>query len=297
MLTTPAACYSTTRKHNENLPVKPVQRDTLAATPWQRYSHDTRSSQYSVLVRSTEKAEQVKAQYPNIRIVLGDLDDSPLLQQESAAADIVLHAADASDRVGAAKAIIAGLVAGHSEEKPGYDKNEFGNKSDHVYNNWDKVDELLNLPNHAFHCNVDQLVLGAGAKHSSVLKTALVCPPTNYATSTHSSRTPQSQAATTQDSGAQMPTTLPRMANVWGELSKSTAEAAAKLGCIPEARTEQIDLDTAKAYAGFEGLRWGTNSRGHDLRAREVLGWNPSRPSLFEEIPETVRSEWERLQK
>jgi N-acetyl-gamma-glutamylphosphate reductase len=46
---------------------------------------------YSVLVRTTEKAKQVKAQYPEIRIVLGDLDDSPLLQQESAAADIVLR--------------------------------------------------------------------------------------------------------------------------------------------------------------------------------------------------------------
>lgn len=46
---------------------------------------------YSALVRSTHKAEQVKAQYPNIRIVLGGLDDSALLERESAAADIVLR--------------------------------------------------------------------------------------------------------------------------------------------------------------------------------------------------------------
>lgn len=46
---------------------------------------------YSALVRTTEKAEQVKAQYPNIRILLGDLDDSALLERESAAADIVLR--------------------------------------------------------------------------------------------------------------------------------------------------------------------------------------------------------------
>ena len=31
------------------------------------------------------------AQYPNIRIVPGDLDDSDLLERESAAADIVLR--------------------------------------------------------------------------------------------------------------------------------------------------------------------------------------------------------------
>lgn len=46
---------------------------------------------YSALVRSSEKANQVKAQYPNIRIVLGDLDDSDILERESAAADIVLR--------------------------------------------------------------------------------------------------------------------------------------------------------------------------------------------------------------
>jgi hypothetical protein len=99
--------------------------------------------------------------------------------------------------VGAAKAIVAGLVAGHTKENPGYwlhtggtgiltwedtDKNEYGNKSEHVCNDWDGVDELLNLPDHAFHRNVDQLVLEAAAKYGDVLKTALVCPPTIYGT-------------------------------------------------------------------------------------------------------------------
>lgn len=103
--------------------------------------------------------------------------------------------ADASDHAGAAKAIAAGLVAGHSKENPGFwlhtggtgiltfedsDKNEFGNHSDKVYDDWTGVEELLNLPDHAFHRNVDHLVLEAGTKHADVLKTALVCPPTIY---------------------------------------------------------------------------------------------------------------------
>lgn len=46
---------------------------------------------YSTVVRTTDKAEQVKSQYPFVRIVIGDLDDSALLEQESAAADIVLR--------------------------------------------------------------------------------------------------------------------------------------------------------------------------------------------------------------
>lgn len=43
------------------------------------------------LVRSTDKADQVKAQFPNVQTVIGDLDNSALLERESAAADIVLR--------------------------------------------------------------------------------------------------------------------------------------------------------------------------------------------------------------
>lgn len=83
----------------------------------------------------------------------------------------------------------------------------------------------------------------------------------------------------------------------WGELAKSTAEAATKLGYLPEAKAEPIDLESAKKYAGFESLSWGMNSRGRSLRARELLGWKPYRPSLLEELPEIVRNEYQRLQK
>ncbi|GFN12470.1 nucleoside-diphosphate-sugar epimerase [Aspergillus tubingensis] len=151
--------------------------------------------QYTVLVRSPEKAAQVQAQYPSIRVVIGDLDDSALLEKESAEADIVLHTADASDHEGAANAIAKGLEKGHSKEKPGYwlhtggtgiltfhdtDRNVFGEGSDKVYDDWDGVDELLNLPEHAFHRNVDRVVLETAKAKGDVVKTALVCPPTIY---------------------------------------------------------------------------------------------------------------------
>lgn len=82
----------------------------------------------------------------------------------------------------------------------------------------------------------------------------------------------------------------------WGELARSTAEAATKLGYLTQATAEPIDLESAKKYAGFESLSWGMNSRGRALRAREILGWKPSRPSQQAELPEIVRSEWQRLQ-
>lgn len=82
----------------------------------------------------------------------------------------------------------------------------------------------------------------------------------------------------------------------WGELSKATAEAAVKLGYLPEAKTEPLDPESAKKHAGYESLSWGMNSRGRSQRARELLGWNPSRPSLADELPGIVRVEWQRLQ-
>ncbi|KAK8050493.1 hypothetical protein PG994_012223 [Apiospora phragmitis] len=47
--------------------------------------------EFSLLVRTQEKAQNVKAQYPNATIVLGDLDDSGLLREQAAKADIVLR--------------------------------------------------------------------------------------------------------------------------------------------------------------------------------------------------------------
>ncbi|KAJ5475213.1 hypothetical protein N7539_008279 [Penicillium diatomitis] len=328
---------------------------------------------YVALVRSAEKADQVKSRFPNVQTVMGDLDDSALLKRESAAADIVLHTADASDHEGAAKSIAAGLVAGHSPDKPGYwlhtggtgiltfedsDKESFGNKSDKVYNDWDGVNELLTLPDHAFHRNVDKIVLEAAEKHADVLRVALVCPPTIYGTTrtyrpmplafgAGRGRGPSSQrgrqvyelanvtlrlqkgpvigkgdaiwnnvhvhdlstvysllveaaVAGRTDKGLWGPEAYYLTENGehrWGDLAQATAQTAAEQGFIPEAKAERIDLESAKKYAGFESLSWGMNSRGRALRAREILGWRPSSPSLLEELPEIVRSEWQRLQK
>jgi hypothetical protein len=110
---------------------------------------------------------------------------------------LLIDAADASDHEGAAKAIAAGLVKGHSKEHPGYwihtggtgiltfwdsrdDFKNLGSWSDRQYNDLDGVGELTSLPDDAFHRNVDKIVLEAGAKHRDVLKTCIVCPPTIY---------------------------------------------------------------------------------------------------------------------
>jgi N-acetyl-gamma-glutamylphosphate reductase len=47
--------------------------------------------EYACLVRSKDKAELVKKAFPNVRIVLGGLDDSDLLEEEAMKADIILR--------------------------------------------------------------------------------------------------------------------------------------------------------------------------------------------------------------
>ena len=47
--------------------------------------------EYVCLVRTQDKADKVTKAFPNVRIVLGGLDDSQLLEDEAAKADVVLR--------------------------------------------------------------------------------------------------------------------------------------------------------------------------------------------------------------
>lgn len=47
--------------------------------------------EYSLLVRTQDKADKITAQYPKARIVLASLDDSETLEKESSKADIVIR--------------------------------------------------------------------------------------------------------------------------------------------------------------------------------------------------------------
>jgi len=47
--------------------------------------------QYTALVRTKDKATIVEKAYPNVKIVLGDLDNSELLEEQASKADVVLR--------------------------------------------------------------------------------------------------------------------------------------------------------------------------------------------------------------
>ncbi|CAG8938044.1 unnamed protein product [Penicillium salamii] len=152
--------------------------------------------EFALLVRSEEKAKSVLAKCPDVRMVVGGLDDSATLEREASWADIVIHTADSSDHVGSANAIARGLVEGHTPDRPGFwlhtggagiltyfdseVKKVFGELDTKVFDDYDGVDELVNLPPAAFHRNVDEIILSTGITHADSVKTVIICPPTIY---------------------------------------------------------------------------------------------------------------------
>lgn len=267
-------------------------------------------------------------------------------------------AADASDHEGAAKAIAAGLIKGHSKDKPGYwlhtggtgiftyddSKDSFkglGKWSEKQYNDLSSVDELTSLPDEAFHRNVDKLVIETGIKHGDVVKTVIVCPPTIYGkgrgpvsgrgrqvyelaklilqkkyipiigegkarwNSVHVADlsdvyvllAEKAAKGDTSDElwGAKGYILTENGEHVWGDLARWVGQEATRLGYVSDLQEGALGKDEALEQAGFEAVSWGLNSRGKAERARKFLGWNPSRPSIEEEVPNILKEEEERI--
>lgn len=152
--------------------------------------------EYTLLVRNEERGKPVKEKYQDVKLVYGNLNDSEVIEKAAAEADIVIHTADSSDNMPAAKAISQGLAKGHTAEKPGYwihtsgtsiltwydvANKRWGEKplAEQKYHDINDIDRLIDLPDEADHRVVDKVVL---ASNSDAVKTVIVCPPTIYAT-------------------------------------------------------------------------------------------------------------------
>lgn len=83
--------------------------------------------------------------------------------------------------------------------------------------------------------------------------------------------------------------------HVWGDLARWVGQEAARLGYVSDLQEGALGKDEALEQAGFEAVSWGLNSRGKAERARKFLGWNPSRPSIEEEVPNILKEEEERI--
>lgn len=73
------------------------------------------------------------------------------------------------------------------------------------------------------------------------------------------------------------------------------ADEMVKQGFMAEPKVEVTTLDNVKSQGIWSSVTWGINSKSFANRARKNLGWEPSRGSMKDAIPEIVFSEAKRL--
>lgn len=75
---------------------------------------------------------------------------------------------------------------------------------------------------------------------------------------------------------------------VWGDVQRAVAKAAFDKKLISSPDVEPIPDQQVTDLNEFGLYAWGSNSRGHALRARKLLGWTPDRPKLLDLVPDIV---------
>ncbi|EXJ91034.1 hypothetical protein A1O1_04141 [Capronia coronata CBS 617.96] len=82
---------------------------------------------------------------------------------------------------------------------------------------------------------------------------------------------------------------------VWGDLIQELADAAHKKGVLPDSEVESLTPDETGRLLPFGPVSIGTNSRGISIRAKKLLGWKPTMPSIHDEVANAVEIEARRL--
>lgn len=264
------------------------------------------------LVRSDARAADVRRQ--GIVPVLGTLADADVLARESRAADAVIHAASADDRPsvaaildalrGSGKAFVHTSGSGLVADAAG------GQASDRVYDEGTPVQPLpARVPRLAL---IDDIRRAA----ANGVRSAVIAPPMIYGrgrgANPHSVQVPKLIAVAREhgvalhvgpganawsnvhvedlaDLYVRAVERAPAGAFYYAENGENTlAEVCAAIGRMlgftepPRA----LSLDESHAVFGEmpTALSYGANSRVRAKRAREELGWAPSRPALTDEI-------------
>ncbi|KAJ6150404.1 hypothetical protein N7471_001603 [Penicillium samsonianum] len=144
----------------------------------------------AALIRDKEKAGKVLAAFPQVRVVLADLDNVEIIEEESRKANIVIHAAS-NKHLESVKAIANGLagrqnayyiqVTGASVlAGPEVDNNSYGEPSDQIIDDLDNAADLRDIIRaYKDRRVVDNYILDLG---SGGPKTAIIFPPIIFGT-------------------------------------------------------------------------------------------------------------------
>ena len=84
--------------------------------------------------------------------------------------------------------------------------------------------------------------------------------------------------------------------HVWGEVSQWVATEAHKQGLINTDEVKSMTPEEANEVTFYGAALWGCNSRSRAKRAREALKWEPSGPSLKDEVKAAVDFEAKKLE-
>lgn len=75
---------------------------------------------------------------------------------------------------------------------------------------------------------------------------------------------------------------------VWGDIQRAVAKAAFEKKLISSPDVEPIPDAKVTELNKFGLYAWGSNSRGHAIRARKLFGWSPKKQSLLDLVPHIV---------
>ncbi len=264
------------------------------------------------LARNAEKAQGLSD--AGIVPVLGALDDSETLIREARAAEAVINAAD-SDHRGAVEALIAGLAGSgkpflHSSGSSIVADDAHGDTaSDRIF---EDDTPFTPAPEKAGRVAIDRLVTAAADRG---IRSAVLCNTMVYGIGTglhrDSVQVPWLVAQARRSSVARC---VGKGANIWSnvhvadavELYLAALERApagafyfvengeASFRSIAEAIAHRLGLGEPASWPFEEAARewgyaraaytFGSNSRVRARRARDELGWRPTRASLIDWI-------------
>ncbi|KAL0631636.1 hypothetical protein Q9L58_009492 [Maublancomyces gigas] len=140
----------------------------------------------TIIARTAAKAGLITAKYPRIHVVIGDLESSAIIEEQSALADIVFNSSS-SDHEESVRAIIRGLEkrgGGYFIHTSGiamlWDTPNGSVLNDKIWDDVADLGELRSFPIEAVHRNVEKIVLDAPAS----VRVALVSPGGVYGVGT-----------------------------------------------------------------------------------------------------------------
>lgn len=74
----------------------------------------------------------------------------------------------------------------------------------------------------------------------------------------------------------------------WGEIATEITQIAHEKGLLPSTEMDHLSREETDKMNPYGMYSWGSHSVGFAIRARKLLGWEPTNPTLQELLPDIV---------